>query len=77
MPEMKLQDLKTKSAVELLAFDRKLDAVVVAVHVLALALISAQGVSGGEGFFHGNFEHGCTSIIVRARASAAVPSEWA
>jgi hypothetical protein len=26
-------------------------------HILGLAMIIAQGVTGGEGLFHGNFKH--------------------
>ena len=43
--------------VKLGAFNRQLHAVVVAVHVLAFAAVTAQGMSGGEGLFHGNFKH--------------------
>ena len=44
-------------SIQFLAFHRQLHAIVVAVHVFALAVIVAQGVSGRERLFHGNFKH--------------------
>ena len=57
--------------IELLALDRDPDAVVVAMHVLALALVIAQGVTGGESLFHGNFKH--RKISPRRSSSVVKP----
>ena len=43
--------------VELGALQRHLAAVVVPVHVLALAVIIAQGVAGGKRLFNRHFKH--------------------
>ena len=47
--------------IQLLARDRHPHLIVVAMHVLALALVIAQRVSGREALFHGNFKHRKTS----------------
>src|SRR5260370_23331958 len=47
--------------IELLALHRHLDAIVVPMHVLALAAIIAERVSCREGLFHSDFKHQKTS----------------
>lgn len=49
--------LKQADGVEVVAAQLKADAVVVAVRVLALAAVTAQGMTGGKGFFHADLEH--------------------
>src|ERR1035437_3424159 len=48
------------------------DLVVVAVRVLALALVVAEVVSGGETCLHGDFKHGCLLDSVRGSAPESI-----
>ena len=48
---------KQADGIELLALDVHAHAIVVAVRILALALVAAQGVSGRKCLFHADLKH--------------------
>lgn len=67
--------LEQADGIEVIAAQMNADAIIVAVRVLALAAVTAQGMAGGKGFFHADLEH--RNIIAkdtRRLGDAAVPA---